>query len=101
MVGYSRLMSTDEEGTIARQKAHRRELIDPRIDELCGRIVKRMGDGMLVEFASVVGAVRCAVEVQQAMAERESDVPEERRIRYRVGINLGDIVMAGQRNGSG
>ena len=93
MVGYSRLMAADEEGTIARQKAHRRELIDPRIDEHGGRIVKLMGDGMLVEFASVVGAVRCAVEVQQAMAEREGDVPEERRIRYRVGINLGDIVI--------
>jgi TolB-like protein/tetratricopeptide (TPR) repeat protein len=95
MVGYSRLMSADEEGTIARQKAHRRELIDPSIAAHDGRIVKLMGDGMLVEFASVVDAVRCAVEVQQAMAEREAGVPEERRIRYRVGINLGDIVIDG------
>jgi len=95
MVGYSRLMSADEKGTIARQKAHRSELIDPKIAEHDGRIVKLMGDGMLVEFASVVDAVRCAVEVQQAMAERECDVPEERRIRYRVGINLGDIVIDG------
>ncbi len=83
MVGYSRLMEADEEGTIARQKAHRKELIDPKIAEHNGRIVKLMGDGMLVEFVSVVDAVRCAVEVQQAMAEREADVPEERRIVYR------------------
>jgi len=96
MVGYSRLMAADEEGTIARQKTHRRELIDPSIAEHAGRIVKLMGDGMLVEFASVVDAVRCAVEVQQAMAEREADVPEDRRIRYRVGINLGDIVIDGE-----
>ena len=95
MVGYSRLMSADEEGTIARQKTHRSELIDPKIAEHGGRIVKLMGDGMLVEFASVVDAVRCAVEVQQAMAERERDVPEDKRIRYRVGINLGDIVIDG------
>ena len=95
MVGYSRLMESDEEGTIARQKAHRKELIDPKIAEHDGRIVKLMGDGMLVEFASVVDAVRCAVEVQQAIAEREAGVPQDRRIRYRVGINLGDIVIEG------
>ena len=95
MVGYSRLMEADEEGTIARQKDHRKELIDPKIAEYHGRIVKLMGDGMLVEFASVVDAVRCAVEVQQAMVVREADVPEERRIRYRVGVNLGDIVIDG------
>ncbi len=95
MVGYSRLVEADEEGTIARQKAHRKELIDPKLAEYHGRIVKLMGDGMLVEFASVVDAVRCAVEVQQAMAEREADVPEERRIRYRIGVNLGDIVIDG------
>ena len=95
MVGYSRLMEADEEGTIARQKAHRKELIDPKIAEHHGRIVKLMGDGMLVEFASVVDAVRCAVEVQQAMVVREADVPEGRRIRYRVGVNLGDIVIDG------
>ncbi len=80
MVGYSRLMEADEEGTIARQKAHRKELIDPKIAEHDGRIVKLMGDGMLVEFASVVEAVRCAVEVQEAMAKREADVPDDRRI---------------------
>ena len=95
MVGYSRLMEADEEGTIARQKAHRRELIDPKIGEYHGRIVKLMGDGMLVEFASVVDAVRCAVEVQQAMAEREAEMPDDLRICYRVGINLGDIVIDG------
>jgi TolB-like protein len=95
MVGYSRLMEADEEGTIARQKAHRKELIDPKISEHDGRIVKLMGDGMLVEFASVVDAVRCAVEVQQAMAEREADVPDDCRIAYRVGVNLGDIVIEG------
>ena len=95
MVGYSRLMEADEEGTIARQRAHRKELIDPKIAEYHGRIVKLMGDGMLVEFGSVVDAVRCAVEVQQAMANREEPVPEEQRIRYRIGINLGDIVIDG------
>ena len=95
MVGYSRLMEADEEGVIARQKKHREELIDPKIAEFEGRIVKLMGDGMLVEFASVVDAVRCAVEVQQAMVAREADVPENRRIRYRVGVNLGDIIIEG------
>jgi adenylate cyclase len=93
MVGYSRLVEADEEGTIARQKAHRKDLIDPKIADNHGRIVKTTGDGMLVEFASVVDAVRCAVEVQQAMAEREAGVPDDRRIRYRVGVNLGDIVI--------
>ncbi len=95
VVGYSRLMEAEEEGIIARQKAHRKELIDPKISEHDGRIVKLMGDGMLVEFASVVEAVLCAVEVQQAMVVREADVPEDRRIRYRVGVNLGDIVIDG------
>jgi len=95
MVGYSRLMEVDEEGTIARQKAHRKELIDPKIAEHGGRIVTTTGDGLLVEFASVVDAVRCAVEVQQAMAQREDEVPDDRRIRYRVGVNLGDIVIEG------
>ena len=95
MVGYSRLMEADEEGTIARQKAHRSALINPKIAEHDGRIVKLMGDGMLAEFASVVDAVRCAVEMQKAMAEREADVPDDRRIQYRVGVNLGDIVIDG------
>lgn len=95
MFGYSRLMETDERGTIARQKAHRSELIDPKITKHHGRIVKTTGDGMLVEFASVVDAVECAVAIQRAMLEREADVPNDRRIRYRVGINLGDIVVEG------
>lgn len=93
MVGYSRLMEADERGTIARQKTHRNDLIDPKIGEYHGRIVKTTGDGMLVEFASAVDAVECAVAIQRAMAAREADVPEEKRIRYRVGINLGDIVI--------
>lgn len=95
MVGYSRLMSADEEGTIARQKSYRKSLIDPQIAENSGRIVNTSGDGMLVEFASVVDAVRCAAAIQQAMIERESDVPAEMRIRYRIGINSGDIVVDG------
>ena len=95
MVGYSRLIGDDEEGTIARQKAHRAEMIDPVIASHGGRIVKTMGDGLLVEFPSVVDAVKCAVEVQQAMSDREADVSEDRCIQYRVGINLGDIVIDG------
>ena len=93
MVGYSRLMGSDEEGTLERLKAHRGELIDPKIVEHHGRIVKTTGDGMLVEFASVVDAVRCAVEVQGAMAERNADIPADKRIEFRIGINLGDIII--------
>lgn len=95
MVGYSRLMSADEEGTLARQKSHRAELIDPEITNHGGRIVKTMGDGLLVEFPSVVDAVRCAVTVQTAMLGREAGVPDDMSIRYRMGINLGDIVIEG------
>jgi adenylate cyclase len=95
MFEYSRLMETDERGTIARQKAHRAELIEPKITEHHGRIVKTTGDGMLVEFVSVVDAVECAVAIQRAMLEREAEFPNDRRIRYRVGINLGDIVVEG------
>ena len=93
MVGYSRLMEADESGTIARQKAHRTQLIDPKIAEHHGRIVKTTGDGMLVEFASVTDAVEAAVAIQQAMAVREADVSEANRIRYRFGINLGDVII--------
>src|SRR5712664_3389196 len=93
VVGYSRLMGTDEEGTLARLRAHRRTLIDPKIKEHNGRIVKTTGDGMLVEFASAVDAVRCAVEIQRGMADRNAGVPPERRIDFRVGINLGDIIV--------
>lgn len=89
-------MGADEEGTIARQKSHRTELIDREIATHGGRIVKTMGDGLLVEFSSVVDAVRCAVNIQSAMLDREADVPDDMRIRYRVGINLGDIVSEGE-----
>jgi len=95
MVGYSRLMAADEVGTIERQKAHRKALIDPKIAQYGGRIVKTTGDGMLVEFPSVVAAVQCAVDKQRAMAEREAEVPDAKRILYRIGINLGDIVIDG------
>jgi TolB-like protein/class 3 adenylate cyclase len=95
VAGYSRLMGADEEGTLARLKAHRRELIDPEIGEHKGRIVKTTGDGMLVEFASVVDAVRCAVAVQQAMPERNSGVAPDSRIELRIGINLGDVIVEG------
>ncbi|NNE21096.1 MAG: adenylate/guanylate cyclase domain-containing protein, partial [Rhizobiales bacterium] len=95
MVGYSRLMEADEEGTIARQQAHRADLIDPAIARHRGRIVKSMGDGLLIEFNSVIDAVRCAVEVQEAMISRESQSAGDERIAYRVGINLGDIVIDG------
>jgi adenylate cyclase len=93
VAGYSRLMGADEEGTLARLKAHRRELVDPSIGEHRGRIVKTTGDGLLAEFASVVDAVRCAAEIQREMAERNGDVPPDRRIEFRVGINLGDIII--------
>src|SRR5215471_3520897 len=91
--GYSRLMSRDEEGTLIRLKSHRRELIDPKIAEHDGRIVKTTGDGLLVEFASVVDAVRCAVEVQRKMAERNAGVPADQCIAFRIGINVGDIII--------
>jgi adenylate cyclase len=93
VVGYSRLIGVDEEGTIERFQAHRRELFDPKIAEHQGRIVKMTGDGFLVEFASPVRAVRCAIEVQQGMADRNADIPEDRRLAFRIGINLGDIVV--------
>ncbi len=96
VAGYSRLMGEDEEGTLARLKALRRELADPKIKEHRGRIVKTTGDGLLLEFASVVDAVRCAVEVQREMAERNADVPPDRRIEFRMGINLGDIIKDGR-----
>jgi adenylate cyclase len=92
VAGYSRLMGADEEGTLGALKAIRRDLIDLKIKEHRGRIVKTTGDGVLVEFASVVDAVRCAVEVQREMAERNTDIPAERRIEFRVGINVGDII---------
>src|SRR5690242_2234286 len=93
VAGYSRLMGADEEGTLERLKALRRELIDPKIAEHRGRIVKTTGDGLLVEFASVVDAVRCAVAVQQAIPERNTGVAADRRIELRIGINLGDVIV--------
>jgi len=92
VAGYSRLMGVDEEGTHERLKAHLGELVNPKIAEHRGRIVKNTGDGFLAEFASVVDAVRCAVEIQREMVDREPEVPEERRIRFRMGINLGDVI---------
>jgi TolB-like protein/class 3 adenylate cyclase len=95
VAGYSRLMGADEEGTLERLKALRRELLDPKIAEYHGRIVKTTGDGMLVEFASVVDAVRCAVAVQQAMPERNTGGEADKRIELRIGINLGDVIVEG------
>jgi tetratricopeptide (TPR) repeat protein len=92
-VGYSLLMGRDESATLAALKAHRRELIDPKITEYGGRIVKTTGDGLLLEFASVVDAVRCAVDVQRGMGERNAIVPLEQRIEFRIGINVGDIII--------
>jgi adenylate cyclase len=95
IAGYSRLMGADEEGTLRQLKAHRKELVDPKITEHRGRIVKTTGDGMLVEFVSVVDAVRCAVDIQRGMDERNSEVPADKRIQFRIGINIGDIIIDG------
>ena len=91
VAGYSRLMEADEEGTLAALRAVRRELGDQKIAEHRGRIVKTTGDGLLVEFASVVDAVRCAVELQRAMVARNADIPAAKRIEFRIGIHQGDI----------
>ena len=95
VVGYSRLMGEDEVGTLEALKAHRAEFVDPEIERHSGRIVKLMGDGALVEFASVVDAVECAIVVQRGMAERNTGVAEERRIEFRIGVNVGDIIVEG------
>ena len=95
VAGYSRLMGADEEGTLERLNALRRDLVDPKIAQHHGRIVKTTGDGMLVEFPSVVDAVRCAVEIQEGMTERNAEVQEARRIEFRIGINLGDVIVEG------
>src|SRR3984893_18765143 len=92
VAGYSRLMGPDEEGTHERLKAHLRELVDPKIKEHHGRIVKNTVDGMLVEFPSVINAVRCAAEVQRGMGDRNAETVEDKRITFRVGINLGDVI---------
>src|SRR5215470_15939682 len=91
--GYSRLMGADEEGTYERLKAHLQQLVDPKTEEHHGRIVKNTGDGLLAEFPSVVDAVRCAAEVQRGMIDREPEVPDEQRIRFRIGINLGEVIV--------
>ena len=95
IAGYSRLMGADEEGTLRQLKAHRKELVDPKITEHRGRIVKTTGDGLLVEFVSVVDAVRCAVDIQRGMAERNAGIPPDERIEFRIGINVGDIIFDG------
>ena len=95
VVGYSRLMGIDEVSTLEALKAHRRELVDPSIASHHGRIVKTTGDGMLVEFASVVDAVGCAIVVQRGMVSRNASVADDRRIVFRVGINVGDIIIDG------
>ncbi len=93
VAGYSRMMGHDEEGTLAALSAHRAEMIDPCIDEHRGRIVKTTGDGLLAEFASVVDAVRCAVTFQKNMVARNADIPEDNRIEFRIGVNLGDVIV--------
>jgi hypothetical protein len=95
VAGYSRLIGVDEGGTLERLKALRRELLDPKIAEHGGRLVKTTGDGLLVEFASVVDAVHCAVAVQQAMLERNTGAAADNRIELRIGINLGDVIVEG------
>jgi len=93
VAGYSRLMGADEEGTLARLNAHRREFLEPNIAEHRGRIVKRTGDGILIEFVSAVDAVRCAVQLQRGMAERNAGAAPDKRIELRVGIHVGDIII--------
>ncbi len=95
VAGYSRLMGEDEAGTRARFNAHLHELIEPAIASRRGRIVKTTGDALLVEFASVVDAVQCAVDIQKGMAERNADEPDDQRIVFRIGVNLGDVIIEG------
>jgi class 3 adenylate cyclase len=95
VVGYSRLMGADEAGTLDALRAHREGLIEPKIAEHEGRIVKLMGDGVLAEFPSAVEAVQCAVEIQHALAQCNADIPKDKRMAYRIGINLGDIIVEG------
>ncbi len=95
VVGYSRLIGEDEAGTLEALRAHREKLIEPKVAEHDGRVVKLMGDGILAEFPSAVEAVQCAVQIQHTMGERSSEVPEDKRITFRIGINIGDIVVEG------
>jgi len=102
VVGYSRLMEQDEAATFERLKAHRVELVEPEIAAHRGRIFKLMGDGLLAEFASVVDAVECAVDIQRGMAERNAGLPDDQRIDVRIGINLGEVIVEdGDRHGEG
>jgi adenylate cyclase len=95
VAGYTRLTSIDEEGTRIQLKEHLRVLVDPKISEYRGHVVKNTGDGMLAEFSSVVDAVRCAIDVQRGMAERNAGLPQESRIEFRIGINVGDVIIDG------
>ncbi len=95
VAGYSRLMGEDDAGTHARFNADLHEPIEPAIASRLGRIVKTTGDALLVEFASVVDGVQCAVEIQNGMAERDTDVPDDQRIEFRIGVNLGDVIIEG------
>ena len=95
VVGYSHLMEVDEAGTLAALKAHREDVIHPKVAEHKGRVVKLMGDGALVEFPSVVEAVQCALEVQKELSTRNANVPQDRRIEFRIGVNLGDVIVEG------
>ena len=94
MVGYSRLVGVDENGTLAALPGHRSELIDPLVEKHGGQIVKTTGDGLLLEFPSVVAAVECAITVQEGMAGRNADIPADQAIQYRVGVRLGDVIVA-------
>jgi len=96
VVEYSRLMAADERGTLAMLKLHREELFGPKITQYHGRVVKLMGDGILAEFPSVVDAVQCAMDIQQGMAERNADVEAGSRLVFRIGVNLGDIIIEGE-----
>src|SRR5262249_49147475 len=95
MAGYSRQMAADETGTVTRLKTYRLEVVDRAIGKYHGRIVKTAGDGMIAEFASVVGAVECAVEIQRRSARRDADMPPDKKIEFRIGINLGDVIVDG------
>src|SRR5438552_1858147 len=96
VVGYSRLMGENEAGTLEALKAVRADFVDSKITQQQGRIVKLTGDGMLVEFRSVVNAVRCAAEIQRGMRDRNADLPQDRRIEFRIGVNLGDVIVEGE-----
>src|SRR5918994_672661 len=95
VVGYSRLMAADEQGTHARLKSLRQYFIEPKIAEHHGRVAKLMGDGVLVEFASVVDAVECAAAIQAGVTERQAELPEDHRIAFRIGLNIGDVIVEG------